>query len=127
MINSYLLPLYPTITAFSLCLFDRFPTSTKSLHDRPLPLHKWPPVLPRPLSRARAADLPTISPFTNPRENGVGVRIWVGWVFGGGWDGAVVDDFVEVGNRWINMYETLYKGSKSVYMIHVKQVFSACR
>ena len=53
-------------------------------------------------------------------EMGVGVRIWVGWVFGEGWDGAVVDDFVEVGNRWINMYETLYKGSKSVYMIHVK-------
>ena len=60
-------------------------------------------------------------------EMGVGVRIWVGWVFGGGWDGAVVDDFVEVGNRWINMYETLYKGSKSAYMIHVKSLFSACR
>ena len=40
--------------------------------------------------------------------------------------GAVVDDFVEVGNRWINMYETLYKGSKSVYMIHVKSLLSAC-
>ena len=38
LIDKHPLPLRKTSTAFSLCLIDRFPTSTRSLRDRPLPL-----------------------------------------------------------------------------------------
>ena len=88
------MPLRPTITAFSLCLFDRFPNSTKSLHDRPLPL------LEVAYSITKATSAPT-SPFLKFLP-----LVGIGFVLGsqlvpnlsGRAAIGVSDDFVEVGN-----------------------------
>ena len=64
LIDKHPLPLRKTSTAFSLCLIDRFPTSTKSLHDRPLPLLEVAIVFPRP-PQLHHLSLPKNLPFVS--------------------------------------------------------------
>ena len=93
LIDKHPLPLRQTFTAFSLCLFDRFPTSTKSLHDRPLPLLEVAIVLPRPpqLHLSLPKNLPFVSigfVLCSQMVRNVSGRAAIG----------ISDDLVEVGD-----------------------------